>query len=79
VLGQCDALILDIGDPLMSDAAARIELNVDLVFGFADLHAAADPGGGNREPIGVQRDVALGIDRALLDPVDFRNPDRQWL
>ena len=61
----------------MRHDVARIELDVDLVFGFADFDAASNPRHGNRVAAGVQRDVAFDIDDAFMKPVDFRNPGRE--
>ena len=69
---------LGFGEARVRDDAAGVEFDLDLLACFANLHAAADKSRGNRVAIGVQRHVAFGIDDALMQPVDFRNPRRQW-
>ena len=71
--------MLGLGDPAVSHQVAGIELNLDFVLRFAHLHAAADPVQGDRVAVGVQSDVALDVHQARVEPVDFRNPDGQWL
>src|SRR5437870_12286324 len=61
----------------MRDDVAWIKLDFDLVLGFADFDAPADPGDRNRVTAGVQGDVAFDIDDALMQSVDLRNPDRE--
>src|SRR5437764_7955165 len=78
MLGQHHSLVLGFGNAPMRDQAAGIELNLDLVLGLAYLHAAADPVHRNRVPVAVQRDIPFDIDQSLMQPVDFRNPHRQW-
>ncbi len=68
-------LLLD--DPRVGDQIAGIELNLDLVSGFAHFDSAANPGDRDGISVGVERDVALDIHYALVQPVDFRDPDRQ--
>jgi len=79
VFGQGDALLLGFGDAVVRDNAAQIQLDFDLVFGLADLDAAADPGHRHGVPIRVQCDVSFHIHDALMKPVDLGNPDRQRL
>src|SRR2546426_9966783 len=61
----------------MRDDVAWIKLDFDLVLGFADFDAPADPGDRNRVTAGVQGDVAFDIGDALMQSVDLRNPDRE--
>jgi hypothetical protein len=77
VLRQHDSLLLSFGDAPVSDQAADIELNLDLVLSLAYLHTAADPIHRHRIAVTVQRDISFDIDHALLQPVDFGNPRRQ--
>src|ERR1700685_1669937 len=78
MLGQHDSLLLGFGDAPVRDQAAGIELNLDLVLRLAYLHAPADPVHRDRIAVAVQRDIPFDIHQALLQPVDFRNPRRQW-
>src|SRR5580698_2392503 len=71
------SLLLGFGDAPVSDQAAGIELDLDLVLSLAYLHAAADPVYWNRIAVAVQRHIPFDIDQALLQPVDLRNPRRQ--
>ena len=48
VLRQRDALVLGFGDAAVCDQMPSIQLNLDLVFGFAYFHAAPDPVHRNR-------------------------------
>ncbi len=79
VFGQSDALEVASRHTFVGDDVAGIELDLDLVFGFADFDAAADPDDGNRVAAGMERNVAFDIDDAFVQPVDFRDPDRQRL
>src|SRR5450755_93689 len=79
MLGQHDSLLLGFGDAPVSDQAAGIELNLDLVLSLAHLHAAADPIHRDRIAVAVQRHIPFDIDQPLLQPVDFWNPRRQRL
>src|SRR4029077_7312070 len=79
VLGQHNSLLLGFGDAPVSDQAAGIELNLDLVLSLAHLHATADPVYWDRIAVAVQRHIPFDIDQALLQAVDFRNPRRQRL
>ena len=63
----------------MGDDAARIELDFNLVFCFADFDTAADPIGGDRVAAGMERHVTIDIDDAFGKPVDLRNPGRKRL
>src|SRR6202034_1434347 len=78
MLGQHHSLVLSFGNAPVRDQTAGIELNLDLVPGLAHLHAAADPVHRNRVPVAVQCDIPFDIDQPLMQPVDLRNPYRQW-
>src|SRR5450432_3778607 len=62
----------------MSNQVSRIEFDLDLVPGVADLHPASDPGERHRVTQRVYCNVALTIHRALQQTVHFGNPHRQW-
>src|SRR5579862_7134499 len=79
MFGEADALLLRFNDAGVGGEVAGIELNLYLVIGFAHLDPAANPGDRDRVAIGVQGDVAFDIDGALMEPVDFGNPDWQRL
>ena len=78
MLRQHHALVLGLGDPLVGYQAAGIELDLHLVFAFAHLDAATDPGDGNGVAITVQGYIAFHVDHAFVQAIDFRDPDRQW-
>ena len=78
VLGQRDSLVLGFGYAAVRNQMPGIQLNLDLVLGFAHFHAAPDPVHRNRVAVAVQRHIALDIHQPLMQPVDFRNPRRQW-
>ena len=61
----------------MGDDVSWIELDFEFVLGLADFNASSDPGDRNRVTAGVQGDVAFDINDAFMQPVDFRNPNRQ--
>jgi hypothetical protein len=50
---ESDALMLLIGDALVSDDVACIELHLDLVLGLPDLYLAADPRHRDRVTVAV--------------------------
>src|SRR5260370_373219 len=77
MFGQRYSLLFSFGDTPVSDQAAGIELNLDLVLSLAFLYTAADPVYRDRIAVAVQRHISFDIDQALLQPVDFRNPRRQ--
>ena len=79
VFGQHHALVLYLGNAAVRNQAAGIELDLDFVPGFADLHTAADPFQRNRVAVAVQRNVSFDIDQALVQAVNLRNPHRQRL
>ena len=60
----------------MRHDAAGVELNLDPLARFAHFHAASNEVRRNRVAVGVQSHVAFGVDHALMQPVDFRNPRR---
>lgn len=55
-------------DALVSDDIAHIELNLDLVLGFPDLHATTDPGHGHRVAVAVQGHIAFNVHRIITTP-----------
>src|ERR1700733_5727256 len=61
----------------MSNQVSRIEFDLDLVPGFADLHPAYDPAKWHRVTQRVHCNVALAIHCALKQTVHFGNPHRQ--
>ena len=75
--GQHDPLVLGFGHAAVRNQTAGVELNLDLVLGFAHFHAAADPVHRDRVAVGVQRDVAFHVHQPLMQPVDLGNPGRQ--
>src|ERR1035438_4783719 len=77
MFGKRDALVRWSNSADMSNQVACVEFDLDLVPGFADLHAASDPGERHRITERVQRDVALDIHRALMQTIHFGNPRRQ--
>jgi hypothetical protein len=64
MFGQHHSLLLGFGDAPVRDQAAGIQLNLDLVLGFAYLHTAADPIHRHRIAVTVQRDISFDIDQA---------------
>src|SRR5437868_14270559 len=79
VFGQGDPMLKLVNDAVVSDEAAGVELNVNLVLGLAHFDSAANPGDRNRVAVGVKGDVALDIYHALVQPVDLRYPEPQPL
>jgi hypothetical protein len=77
MLREHDSLVLGFGDAAVCHHPASVELNLDIVLGLAHLNAAADPLHRDRIAVAVQCHIPFGIDQALLQPVDFRNPRRQ--
>src|SRR5215472_15247633 len=72
-----DALMLLVGDALVSDEVACIELHLDLVLGLPDLYLAADPRYRNRVAVAVQGYIAFDIHGPLMQTINFRDPDGQ--
>ena len=57
--------MLGFGDAPVRDQAARIQLNLDLVPGFAHLHTASDPFQRNRVAVGADCDIAFYIHQTI--------------
>ena len=74
---ECDALILLVGDALVSDDVAGIELYLDLVFGLPDLHWVADPRYRDRVAVAVQGYIAFDIHGPLVQTINFWDPHGQ--
>src|SRR6516225_808142 len=72
-----DALMLLVGDALVSDDVAGIELYLDLVFGLPDLYLAADPRYRDRVAVAVQGYIAFDIHGPLVQTINLRDPDGQ--
>jgi len=49
--------MLSFGNPAVSNQLAAVELNLDLVFGLAHLHATLNPLQWDRVPVGVECDI----------------------
>ena len=54
VLRQSDTLLLGFGDTSVRHQTSDIQLNLDLVHGFAHFHPPADPLHRHGVPVGVQ-------------------------
>src|SRR5260370_8340637 len=54
-------------------------LDLDPVFCLSYFHPAAKPFGGDGVTIGMETDVSLEVDDALMEPVDVGHPDGEWL
>src|SRR6516165_2737999 len=76
---QRDSLMLFFGDALVGNDVAQIELNLDLVLGFAYLYATTNPGHRDRVAVGVQGHISFHIHHALVQTINFGNPDGQRL
>src|SRR2546421_3837746 len=74
MFGERDPLGLRSDSADMSDEVARIEFDIDLVFGLADFHPPPDPGDRYRVANGVHRDVSFHVHRALMQAIHFGNP-----
>src|SRR5207248_4452651 len=74
-----DALILFVGDALVGHDVTRIELDLDLVLGFPNLHATTDPGHRDGVAVAVQGHITFDIHRALVQTIDFGDPGGQRL
>src|SRR5256886_7032760 len=59
-----DALILFVGDALVGHDVTRIELDLDLVLGFPNLHATTDPGHRDGVAVAVQGHITFDIHRS---------------
>ena len=77
VFEQSDALLSGFGNAAVGDDTAEIELDFDLIFGFAHLDTATNPGDWHGIAIRVQRDVSFHIHDALMKPVYLGNPGGQ--
>src|SRR6266478_562830 len=77
--GQRDPLRLWSHGADMGDEVTRIELDLDLVLGLANLHPPPNPGNRNGVANGVHGHVSFYVHRAWMQPINGGNPRRQWL
>src|SRR6266851_4798969 len=73
-----DPLAYGIDDPGMGDALSAA-LDLDPVLCLSYFYPAAEPFGRDRVTIGMETDVSLEVDDALMEPVDVGHPDGEWL
>src|SRR5580692_591206 len=78
VFSQQDVPILRFGHALVRNKVAGIELDLDLIFAFTHLDTTAKPVNRNRVAIAVERDIAFHVHHAFMQPIDLRNPRREW-